>query len=186
MTNFVKPFDKLELQTKLWQIKKYSQMASLNSFNASKKCSNNWVYRSEKGPVGFFWLSSWPQVLPGTQPHPLKYWISSTDLETGCKHVLSVLKQKTNKWRKSLIKRKLDFFTKRFLKVLQNVNLFSQNKTLNWVKADFHEGTQRVVRESIYSQLSGLNTARGSSTFLVTVGPTKVKVCKSIIKYWRL
>ena len=150
-------------------------MASLIPFNASKKCPNNWVSRSEKGPVGFFFCRMHQRLLPGTQPHPLKYWATSTGLETGCKPVLSVLKQKTNKWRKSLIKRKLDFFTKRFLEVLQNVNLISQNKTLNWVKADFHEGTQRVVRESLYSQLSGLNTARGSSPGHVTVGPTKVK-----------
>ena len=33
----------------------------------------------------------------------------------------------------------------------------------------------------MYSQLSMLNTARGSGTGLVTVGPTKVKTCKSII-----
>ena len=33
----------------------------------------------------------------------------------------------------------------------------------------------------IYSRLSRLNTARGSGTGLVTVGPAKVKACKSIL-----
>ena len=33
----------------------------------------------------------------------------------------------------------------------------------------------------MYSQLSRLNTARGSCTSLVTVGPTKVKAGKSVL-----
>ena len=33
----------------------------------------------------------------------------------------------------------------------------------------------------MYSQLSRLSTARGSSTGLLTVGPAKVKACKSIL-----
>ena len=33
----------------------------------------------------------------------------------------------------------------------------------------------------MYSQLSRSSTARGSSTSLVTLGPTKVKACKSIL-----
>ena len=33
----------------------------------------------------------------------------------------------------------------------------------------------------IHSRLSRLNTARGSGTGLVTVGPAKVKACKSLL-----
>ena len=35
----------------------------------------------------------------------------------------------------------------------------------------------------IHSRLSRLNTARGSSTSLVTVAPAKVKACNSILFY---
>ena len=37
------------------------------------------------------------------------------------------------------------------------------------------------VKRKIYSWLSRHNTARGPSTGLVTVGPTKVKASKSIL-----
>ena len=37
------------------------------------------------------------------------------------------------------------------------------------------------VRNKPHSLLSRRNTARGSSTGLVIVGPTKVKACKSIL-----
>ena len=32
-----------------------------------------------------------------------------------------------------------------------------------------------------YSRLSRFNTARGSGTFLVRIGPAKVKACKSVL-----
>ena len=40
---------------------------------------------------------------------------------------------------------------------------------------------QNNNKSKIYSQLTRLRTARGSCTCLVTVGPAKVKACKSIL-----
>ena len=38
-----------------------------------------------------------------------------------------------------------------------------------------------IVNEHMYSQFWRLITARGSNTILVTIGPTKVKACKSVL-----
>ena len=54
----------------------------------------------------------------------------------------------------------------------------SQNKALSkdWINLRTEE-----LFINMYSQLSRLSTARGSCTGLVTVGPAKVKVCKSVL-----